>query len=192
MMINFCSQCGTKMQQIIPDGDHKQRAVCPSCDFIDYQNPRIISCAVVEYTGDDLNLKHKLLLCKRDIEPKRGSWTIPGGFLENGESVADGAVRETQEEALADVEIQQLIAVVNLPDFDQVHMFYHATLAKAEFGITSESSEVELVAIDDIPWSEIGFRTVNAALKHYIAHKDDAQIPLLETEILFNQTPLND
>jgi ADP-ribose pyrophosphatase YjhB (NUDIX family) len=177
------------MQQIIPQGDHKSRAVCPACDFIDYQNPRIISCAVVQYTGNDTEHKGKLLLCKRDIEPKRGLWTIPGGFLENNESVAAGAVRETQEEALADIDIKQLIAIVNLPDYDQVHMFYHATMDKAEFGITSESSEVELVAIDDIPWPQIAFRTVNAALRHYIEYKDNAQIPLLETEILFNQTP---
>ena len=184
-MISFCSHCGAKIKHKIPDGDHKERAVCEACGFIDYQNPRIVSCAIIEHDG-------KILLCKRNIEPKLGLWTIPGGFMENGETIAHAAKRETLEEAQADVTIKQLIAIVNLPDYHQVHTFYHATFNALHFGVTDESSAVELVAIDDINWSTLAFRTVTRALQHYIEHRQAATIPLLETSILANQQPMAD
>lgn len=182
-MIAFCSQCGAKIDHIVPPGDHKVRACCSQCDFIDYQNPRIVTCAIVEKDG-------KILLAKRNIEPKFGMWTIPGGFMENGETIAESAVRETLEETEASCEIKQLIAIVNLPDYEQVHMFYTATMQGEHFAVTDESSEVALIDPKDIPWPDMAFRTVIRALEHYIEHKDQASTPLLETTIYANQVPL--
>ena len=150
----------------IPPGDDKQRSVCQRCDFIDYQNPKIVAGAVV-LKGD------KILLCQRDIEPRKGFWTLPAGFMELGESVEEAAKREAQEEALADIEIDRLLAVYSVPRIGQVHVMYRAHL-KGDFGIGPESQAVKLVDWKDIPWSQLSFPTVVWALTHYAESRDQA------------------
>ncbi|MEO1660884.1 MAG: NUDIX hydrolase [Pseudomonadota bacterium] len=143
----------------VPPGDDKERRVCQSCDFIDYQNPKIVAGSVV--LKDD-----KILLCKRDIEPRKGFWTLPAGFMELGESVEEAAQREAQEEALAKIEIERLLAVYSVPRIGQVQVMFRARLV-SDYGVGPESQEVKLVDWKDIPWSELAFPTVVWALTHY-------------------------
>lgn len=143
----------------IPDGDDKTRSVCRQCDFIDYQNPKIVAGSVVVKDG-------KILLCKRAIEPRKGYWTLPAGFMELGESVEEAAMREAQEEALADITIDRLLAVYSVPRIGQVQVMYRATL-EGDFGIGPESEEVALYDWADIPWSDLAFPTVVWALTHF-------------------------
>jgi len=154
----------------IPEGDDKERRVCQRCDFIDYQNPKIVAGSVV--LKDD-----KILLCKRDIEPRKGFWTLPAGFMELGESVEEAAMREAQEEALADIEIDRLLAVYSVPRIGQVQVMFRAHL-NGSFGVGPESQEVKLVDWKDIPWSELAFPTVVWALTHFAETRDqDAFAP---------------
>ena len=148
----------------IPPGDDKQRQVCQKCDFIDYQNPKIVAGSVV-LKGD------KILLCKRAIEPRKGFWTLPAGFMELGESVEEAAQREAQEEALADIEIERLLAVYSVPRIGQVQVMYRARLL-GDYGVGPESEEVKLVDWKGIPWSELAFPTVVWALTHYAETRD--------------------
>lgn len=143
----------------IPPGDDKERRVCQRCDFIDYQNPKIVAGSVV-LTGK------QILLCKRAIEPRKGFWTLPAGFMELGESVEEAAQREAQEEALADIEIDRLLAVYSVPRIGQVQVMFRARLL-GDYGVGPESQEVKLVGWKDIPWSELAFPTVVWALTHY-------------------------
>lgn len=143
----------------IPIDDDKERRVCQRCDFIDYQNPKIVAGSVV--LKDD-----RILLCKRAIEPRKGFWTLPAGFMELGESVEEAAMREAQEEALADIEIDRLLAVYSVPRIGQVQVMFRANL-KGDYGVGPESEEVKLVEWKDVPWSELAFPTVVWALTHY-------------------------
>jgi ADP-ribose pyrophosphatase YjhB (NUDIX family) len=159
--MKFCSACGHPVQLKVPDGDHLPRYVCTSCSTIHYENPRLIAGCVVESDG-------RILLCKRAIEPRLGLWTVPAGFMENGESLQDAAARECMEEALARVEIHSLLAVVNVLRAHQVHVMFRATLAKPDFGIGPESLESALYDEADIPWSEMAFLSVEFALRRYL------------------------
>ena len=143
----------------IPDGDDKLRNVCQRCDFIDYQNPKIVAGSVVIKDG-------KILLCKRAIEPRKGYWTLPAGYMELGESVEEAARREAQEEALADIKIDRILAVYSVPRIGQVQVMFRATLA-GNYGVGDESEEVALYDWADIPWAELAFPTVVWALTHY-------------------------
>jgi ADP-ribose pyrophosphatase YjhB (NUDIX family) len=159
--MKFCSSCGHAVATKIPDGDHLLRFVCEACGTIHYQNPRIIAGCVPEWQG-------KILLCRRAIEPRRGFWTVPAGFMENGEAVQDAAAREAQEEALADVEIGSLLALINVIRAHQVHIIFRARLRNTDFGVGPESLEVALYDEQDIPWSEIAFLSVEFALRRYL------------------------
>lgn len=164
--MKFCSQCGTSVSIIVPEGDNRERHVCnnPSCVTIHYQNPRIITgCLPVR---DD-----KVLLCKRSIEPRHGYWTLPAGFMENGETMEQGAERESWEEARANLNIQGLYAIFNLPHINQVHFFYRADLADLNFRPGEESLEVKLFTEEEIPWEELAFPVVVDALKYYFKDK---------------------
>ena len=159
--MNFCSDCGNAVIKKIPEGDNRERHVCVTCEVIHYQNPKIIA-GVLPICGD------QILLCKRSIEPRHGFWTLPAGFLENGESSLDGALRECVEEANAHVVNPELYALFDIPQINQVYVFYRAHLAEPVFGPSSESSEVALFSEADIPWSELAFPVVELALDHFL------------------------
>ena len=158
--MNFCSHCGQPITQLVPEGDHRLRHVCTGCGRVHYQNPKIVAGCVPEHEG-------RILLCRRAIEPRRGYWTIPAGFMENGETTQDAARRESLEEALADVEIGSLLAVVHVLHADQVHVMFRAKLPQPRFGPSPESLEVGLYGEDEIPWQDIAFRSVDFALRRY-------------------------
>jgi ADP-ribose pyrophosphatase YjhB (NUDIX family) len=162
--MNFCNQCGAKVEFRIPPGDHFARHVCDACGTIHYQNPRLIVGCVPEYEG-------KILLCKRAIEPRSGFWTLPAGFMENGETLQQAAARETREEALAHVEVGSLMAVVHVLHAQQVHVFFRAALLEPVHGAGVESLETVLVEPKDIPWSDIAFPSTDFTLRRYLEDK---------------------
>jgi len=158
--MKFCGHCSAPVSLVIPQGDNRHRYVCDKCDFIFYENPRIIA-GTIHIFGS------KILLCKRAIEPRLGYWTLPAGFMENGETTQQAALRETYEEAYARPELGPLFSVCNLPKGNQVHVFYLAHMTLAEYGSGPESLEVELYDEADIPWDEIAFGTVTQTLKRF-------------------------
>jgi ADP-ribose pyrophosphatase YjhB (NUDIX family) len=159
--MKFCSDCAHPVTFEIPAGDHLPRYVCHACGAIHYQNPRIIAGCIPTW-------ENRILICKRAIEPRYGYWTLPAGFMENGEAVEHGAAREAREEALADVEISSLFAVVNVINSNQVHMMFRARLNNLDFGAGAESLEVKLVHPDEIPWDEIAFDSVRFTLQRFL------------------------
>lgn len=169
--MNFCSHCGAPVEKKIPPGDLLPRHVCTRCQAVHYQNPLVVMGCIPQW-------QDKVLLCKRAIEPRLGYWTLPAGFLENGETLAEGAARETREEALAEVQILDLFSVINVPHIRQVHMFYLARLARPEFGPSDESLEVGLYTENEIPWDDIAFPTVFRTLKAYFDDRRAGQYRL--------------
>ncbi len=161
----FCCYCGNKTIISTPPGEHLPRRTCPSCHAIHYENPRIIVGCVPEHEG-------RILICRRAIEPRRGYWTVPAGFMENGETLEDGAARECHEEALARVRIGSLLALVNIPEAQQVHVFFRARLTTSAFGAGEESLEAVLVDAADIPWDDIAFPSTQFALQRYLADRE--------------------
>lgn len=161
----FCCYCGEGTRLTTPPGDTRERRVCPACGAVHYENPRIVVGCVPEHAG-------RILVCRRAIEPRRGYWTVPAGFLENGETLEAGAARESWEEALATVEIGSLLAVVNIPEACQVHVFFRATLASPDYGAGEESLEAMLVEVPQIPWDDIAFRSTTYALQCYLADRE--------------------
>jgi len=163
--IKHCKNCGTAVIYRIPDdGDTKERAVCEACNTIHYENPLNV-VGTVPYWGD------KVLLCKRNIEPRWGKWTLPAGFMELNETVAEGAARETLEESGAQFEMEGFFSLVNIARVGQVHMFYRARLLSDVFQPGFETIEARLFGEDEIPWDEIAFRTVKETLEHYFADR---------------------
>jgi ADP-ribose pyrophosphatase YjhB (NUDIX family) len=160
--MNFCSTCGQRVELATPDGEHLPRFVCSACGTIHYQNPKLVVGCVPEAQDG------RILICKRAIQPRRGFWTIPAGFLENGETLEQAAARESLEEALAEVEIGSLLAIVNVTQAQQVHVFFRARLRSESIGAGPESLEVKLVGIDEIPWSDIAFPSTEYALQKYL------------------------
>ncbi|MDD2924567.1 NUDIX hydrolase [Rhodoferax sp.] len=167
--IQHCKTCGHAVVYRIPDdGDTKPRAVCPSCQTIHYENPLNV-VGTIPVWGD------KVLLCKRNIEPRLGRWTLPAGFMELDETVSQGAARETLEEAGAQFEMGDFYALVNIARVGQVHLFYLAHLLSDQFDPGIETSEARLFAEDEIPWNEMAFRTVSETLKRYFADRASGQ-----------------
>lgn len=162
MKIKFCSQCGSaNITFSIPDGDNRPRYICQQCGFIHYQNPNIIAGCLI--THED-----RILLCKRAIEPRKDCWTLPAGFMENRETVEQAAVRETWEEARARVRIQGLYNILNLPHVNQVYMIYRGELIDNAYEPGPESLQVELFAVDEIPWDNLAFVTIRETLRLHI------------------------
>ncbi|MBP0048226.1 NUDIX hydrolase [Marinobacterium sp. AK62] len=162
--MNFCSQCGHKVSLRIPAGDNRERHVCDHCGSIHYQNPRIVAgCLPVH--------GHQVLLCKRAIEPRYGLWTLPAGFMENGESTEEAALRETLEEARAEVVLRKLYTVSSILHVNQVQMIYLADLPEAHFGSSEETLETRLFSEDEIPWDELAFPTIRNALRFFFADR---------------------
>jgi ADP-ribose pyrophosphatase YjhB (NUDIX family) len=163
--IKHCRQCGAPVAYRLPDdGDTKERAVCPSCATIHYENPLNV-VGTVAHWGD------KVLLCKRNIEPRWGKWTLPAGFMELNETTAEGAARETDEEAGAQFELQGLFTLLNVARVGQVHLFYRARLTSDQFNPGHETIEARLFGEDEIPWDEIAFRTVKETLERYFSDR---------------------
>ena len=163
--IQHCRQCGAKVLYRLPDdGDTKQRAVCTMCNTVHYENPLNV-VGTVPHWGD------RVLLCKRNIEPRLGKWTLPAGFMELNETTAEGAARETDEEAGAQFEMQDLFSLLNVARVGQVHFFYRARLISDQFNPGTETIEAKLFTEAEIPWDEIAFRTVKETLEHYFADR---------------------
>ena len=169
--MNFCSKCGGSVSEQIPDGDDRLRHVCISCGAIHYDNPRVIVGCIVEH-------EDKVLLCKRAIKPRANYWTLPAGFMENGETTLQGAARETWEEARARVEAQQLYRLFDVPNISQVYMFYRARLVDGEYGVGPESTEVGLFAENEIPWREIAFPVIYHTLKEFFHDRQTQTWPV--------------
>lgn len=181
--IVFCSSCGSsKIAQRVPDGDNLPRYVCGNCGMIHYQNPKIVVGCLPES-------ERKVLLCKRAIEPRRGLWTLPAGFLENGETLVAGAARETLEEARAHVEVGELYTVISLPQINQIYMMFRARLADDDFGPGPESLEVRLFAEDDVPWEEMAFRTITRTLRNFFLDRKLGSFPV-HVSALTRRVPL--
>lgn len=175
-MIKYCTHCGANVSFEIPVGDTLPRHVCKSCGHIHYENPRLVVGCVATWEG-------RILLCRRAIEPQRGFWTLPAGFMENGETTAEAAYRETHEEAGARIIIDAPFAMVSIAHINQVHLFYRGRLASADFSAGEESLEVALLHPDDIPWSEIAFRSVTHCLEHYLADATKNKFSFHETAL---------
>ena len=174
--MNYCTQCGTHVELRIPEGDSHLRHVCPQCGEIHYQNPKVIVGCIAEW-------EQRILLCRRAIEPCYGLWTLPAGFMENGESTTQAALRETYEEACARVSIERLFALINIPHISQVHLFYRARLLDTNFGAGEESLETQLVSEDEIPWHELAFSSVDQCLKAYFGDRRTGRFEFHETTL---------
>lgn len=163
--IKHCRNCGTPVVYRLPDdGDTKERAICTACQTVHYENPLNV-VGTVPYLGD------RILLCKRNIEPRWGKWTLPAGFMELGETTLQGAARETEEEAGAEFEIEGLFTVLSVPRVGQVHLFYRARLLSDRFNPGHETLEARLFTEADVPWEEIAFRTVKDTLERFFADR---------------------
>ncbi len=160
MDIKFCTACGSPTQLRVPlDDDHK-RAVCTQCEQVHYTNPKVVVGCIPEWDG-------KILLCKRNIEPRKGFWTLPAGYLENGESVQDGAIRETREETRAEAKIIEPYRMFNIVMVNQIYLMFRAKLLSDQFGPTTESIEVRLFDEEEIPWDDIAFKSIYQTMRHY-------------------------
>jgi ADP-ribose pyrophosphatase YjhB (NUDIX family) len=172
MTMNFCSNCGAATLELrIPDGDTLQRRVCSTCGTIHYENPKIVAGCLPVFG-------QQVLLCKRAIEPRHGLWTLPAGFLENGETLQHGAERETLEEADARVELGELYTVISLPQIHQVYMMFRSRLLDLDFGPGTESLEVRLFDERDIPWEQLAFRTIARTLRNFFLDRRLGQYKL--------------
>ncbi|MBA53627.1 MAG: NUDIX hydrolase [Pseudomonadales bacterium] len=169
--MKYCSECGSEVSFKVPEGDNRERHVCDGCGVIHYINPRIIAGTLPTYEG-------KVLLCRRAIEPRKGYWTLPAGFMENGETSAEAAARETIEEAEARVNIHGLYTVFNLPHISQVYLFYRADVIDGQYGVGVESLESQLFDEQDIPWNELAFPTIHRTLQHYFEDRKTDQFPV--------------
>lgn len=162
--MKFCSNCGHAVTLKVPPGDTLPRHVCEACDAIHYLNPRMVVGCIVEW-------EDRILLCKRAIEPRYGYWTVPAGFMENGETTQAGAARETLEEANARVEVGPLYALYNIPHINQVYILFRARLLDLDYSPGAETLETKLVDEEEVPWEELAFATVRNTLRHYYSDR---------------------
>lgn len=162
--MKFCSACGSAVSLRVPSGDDRHRHICDDCETVHYQNPCIITGCIPVY-GD------RILMCKRAIAPRSGYWTLPAGFMENGETTAEGALRECREEANACAVDPELYTMVDIPHINQVYIFFRATLPAPEYSPGEESMAVELFREEDIPWGAIAFPSVKQTLEHFFADR---------------------
>ena len=180
--MKFCSNCSGIIDLRIPDGDTLPRFICGTCDIIYYQNPKMIVGCIPEW-------EDKILLCRRAIEPRRGLWTLPAGFMENGESSADGAARETWEEAAAKAIDQALYRIFDVPHINQVYLFYRCHLENNAYGIGPESLESALFTEEEIPWDELAFPVVREMLQEYLVDRKTNEFPIRNTVISYGRKP---
>jgi ADP-ribose pyrophosphatase YjhB (NUDIX family) len=166
--MKFCSECAHPLTVSVPEGDNRPRFVCTHCGTIHYQNPKMVIGSIPVWEQDG---ELKVLLCKRAIEPRYGYWTLPAGFMENGETTSAAAARETEEEAGANVELGHLFTLLNVVHVHQVHMFYLARLVDLEFAPGIESLDVQLFSESEIPWSDLAFPTIRTTLELFFADR---------------------
>lgn len=166
--MKFCMNCGAAVTLKIPPGDSAPRHVCEACNTIHYRNPKMIVGCIPEW-------EDRILLCRRAIEPRIGLWTVPAGFMENGETTMQGAARETLEEANARIEIGPLYALYNIPHINQVYILFRARLLDTDFSAGAETLETRLFSEAEIPWEEIAFATVRNTLTHYYRDRKDGE-----------------
>jgi ADP-ribose pyrophosphatase YjhB (NUDIX family) len=178
--MKYCSACGKQVVLRVPEGDNRERFLCEHCDTIHYQNPRVVTGCLAIW--DD-----QVLLCKRSINPRSGFWTLPAGFLENGETTEAGAARETWEEAQARVDIDDLYTMFSLPHISQIYLFYKAKLIEGSFAAGAETEEVALFREQDIPWSELAFPVVRDTLQHYFKDRIDNTFGLHTSDIIVSK-----
>jgi ADP-ribose pyrophosphatase YjhB (NUDIX family) len=183
--VRFCSACGHPIARRVPPGDSRERDCCDACGAIHYVNPRMI-------VGTIPVIDERVLLCLRAIEPRYGSWTLPAGFLEMGETAAQGAQRETDEEAGAQIELGPIFSMIDVPTVDQVHVFYRARLLNEHFAPGEESLQVRLFREDEIPWDEIAFRTVSTTLQLYFADRARGHFEMHTHELLPRPLPVRE
>lgn len=169
--MNFCTQCGAALSVLVPDGDNRPRHVCTECGFIHYQNPKIVTGVLAEWEG-------RVLLCRRAIEPRYGLWTVPAGFMENGESAHEGAAREAIEEANARIAVTGLYTLFNLTHINQVYMLYRGRLLDLDFRPGEESLEVALFSRDQVPWDALAFQVVRETLGFYFNDQRSGEFQL--------------
>lgn len=181
--MKFCSQCGEKVEQRIPQGDDRLRAVCAACGIIHYSNPKIVVGCIAVW-------EDKVLLCNRAIQPRKGYWTLPAGFMENGETTAEGALRETREEANAHVENEYLYRLFNLPQINQVYMFFIGDLAEAVYSAGAESLAVDLFTEDEIPWNELAFPVMGQTLKDFFRDRKDNAFEVRISDMVWPNKPI--
>ncbi|KAB2928598.1 MAG: NUDIX hydrolase [Dechloromonas sp.] len=181
--MRYCIRCGASISYLVPAGDNLHRHVCSACGHIHYENPRLVVGSVVEHAG-------RILLCRRAIEPRLGFWTLPAGFMENGETTAQAAMRETREEAGAEIVIDAPFAMISIAHINQVHLFYRGRLASPAYAAGPESLEVSLISPEHIPWSELSFPSVAVCLERYLADQAHGCYGFHETELPAPNTPL--
>lgn len=163
--VKYCNACGSSVEHRVPAGDHLPRHICGNCGHIQYFNPRIIVGCIPEWEDG------RILMCRRNIEPRHGLWTFPAGFMELGETSAQGAAREAMEESQADVEVGELLAMINVPYVSQLYVVHRGRMRSAHHGPTPESSETRLMSESEIPWDEIAFPTVLHSLRFFYADR---------------------
>jgi len=184
--MRFCSECAHPIAVLIPADDNRLRYVCEHCGTIHYQNPKMVVGSIPTWEQSD---EIRVLLCRRAIEPRYGRWTLPAGFMENGETTTEAAARETLEEAGARIELHQLFSLLNVPHVHQVHMFYRATLLDLDYRPGIESLEVQMFSEEEIPWTEIAFPTVVHTLRFFFSDLD--RIRNIGGDYLFHTKDIN-
>jgi ADP-ribose pyrophosphatase YjhB (NUDIX family) len=180
--MKFCSSCGRDVVHEVPAGDNRPRFCCRGCGTIHYQNPKMVLGTVTVW-------EDRVLLCKRAIEPRYGYWTLPAGFMENGETTGEGAARETLEEAGARIELGPMFSLIDVPHVDQVHVFYRARLLHLDFEPGPESLEARLFTEAEIPWDDIAFRTVGQTLRWFFEDRRGGRFELHTGDVRYAPRP---
>lgn len=174
--MKYCPLCGAPIRLAVPEGDDRLRHICDACDTVHYQNPKLIAGCIPVW-------EDRILLCRRAIEPRMGYWTLPAGFMELGETIAEAAAREAQEEANVDVAIGDIFAIFNLPHISQVYVFFLARMTSACYSAGTESLETRLFAEPEIPWDDLAFETVHQSLRYFLADRKDGNYTLRVQDI---------
>ncbi|MCP3951326.1 MAG: NUDIX hydrolase [Desulfobacterales bacterium] len=180
--MNFCSHCAAPVAHIVPPDDDRPRFVCTACGQIHYANPRLVVGCIPVW-------EEKILLCLRDIEPRRGKWTLPAGYLENGETVMEGARRETLEETGAELDRLEPYLLFDIAHINQLYLMFRARLVSPDFHRTKESAQVRLFDAEKIPWHEIAFPAIEETLKFFLADRPDGVFPFQIHPILEKMKP---
>ena len=175
--MKFCSACGGVVAGEIPPGDNRERFVCEACGAIHYVNPKVVCGCLVTH-------ENAVLLCRRAIQPRKGLWTLPAGFLELGETAAQGAMRETLEEANAKVEVDGLYTLFSLPHISQIYIFFRARLIDGKFSAGVETAEARLFEEREVLWQELAFPVVTNTLRHYFADRSSGRFPVHMEDIV--------